>query len=71
VKQKGIKEILLLGIELTHDIVSELLCSHSEVLEEIGLHDKHHHVVLLKKIVFSFVNIKGKHICRTANIAKR
>jgi hypothetical protein len=67
-KTKGLKEGLILGIEITHEIVAEILCSHPEVLEEITLHNKNHRVFLLKKIVFSFVTLKGKHLCRSVNI---
>ena len=57
-----------MGIELTKEIVAEILCSHSELLEEISYHDKSHKAGLVKKIVFSFLSIKGKHLCRTTNI---
>ena len=57
IKAKGLKDILILGIEITHEIVAEILCSHHEVLGEIAMHDKAHKVILLKKIVFSFVTI--------------
>jgi hypothetical protein len=63
-----LSEILRLGIQLTNEIVAEILCSHAELLEEVGLHDQSHKAVLVKKIVFSFITIKGKHICRTTNI---
>jgi hypothetical protein len=63
-----VKEILMLGIEITNEIVAEILCSHPEMLEEIKMHNKNHQVILLKKVVFSFVTIKGKHLCRSINI---
>jgi hypothetical protein len=45
-KTKGLKEGLILSIEITHEIeiVTEILCSHPEVLEEITLHNKNHSV---------------------------
>jgi hypothetical protein len=67
-KTQSVSEILMLGIEITNEIVAEVLCSHNELLEEIALHDVQHKAVLVKKIVFSFITIKGKHICRTFNI---
>jgi len=66
-KAKSLDQVLGLGIELTKEIVSEILCTHCELFEEVALHDKSHKVSLLKKIVFNFISIKGKHLCRTIN----
>jgi hypothetical protein len=66
--KKSLEEVLVLGLEITKEIVAEILCSQPEILEEVALHDKNHKALLMKKIVFSFVTIKGKHLCRTANI---
>jgi hypothetical protein len=60
--------MLVLGIELTNEIVAEILVSHTELLEELCVHDPSHKPILMKKIVFSFITIKGKHLCRTFNI---
>jgi len=59
--------ILKLGLEITKEIV-EVLCNHPDLLEEIGFHDQNHKLILLKKIVFGFVSIKGKHLCKSVNI---
>lgn len=59
--------MLAVGIELTKEIVAEILCTHGELFEEIAIHDRSHKVSLLKKIVFNFISIKGKHLCRTVN----
>ena len=61
-------EVLKLGLEMTKEIVAEILCSYPQLLEEIVLHDQNHKVLILKKIVFSFMSLKGKHLCRSANI---
>jgi hypothetical protein len=42
-------EILMLGIQLTNEIVAEILYSHAELLEEVGLHDPSHKAVLVRK----------------------
>ena len=52
---------------LVKDIVSEILCDHSYVLNEVDLHDKNHKVILIKRIIFIFLSLKGKHLCRTFN----
>jgi hypothetical protein len=67
-KTKCLKDILILGVEITNEIVAEILCSYPETLQEIALHDTAHQALLMKKIVFSFVTMKGKHLCRTANV---
>jgi hypothetical protein len=59
---------LITGIEVTNEIVAEILTSHQELLEELAFHDKNHKAILIKKIVFSFITIKGKHLCKTSNI---
>jgi hypothetical protein len=66
-KNKSLHEVLKLGIELTKEIVAEILCNHCDMFEEVTFHDKTHKITLLKKIVFSFISIKGKHLCRTVN----
>jgi len=67
-KNKPVNEVLSLGLEITNEIVAEILASHSELLQEIGIHDQNHQPILMKKIVFSFITMKGKHLCRTFNI---
>jgi len=67
-KEKPIQEILSLGLEITKEIVAEILVSHEELLAEIAMHDPVHKANLMKKIVFSFITIKGKHLCKTVNI---
>ena len=51
-------------------MVAELLCntSMSDLLKEVSLHDEHHRVNMLRKIVFSFISMKGKHMCRSVNM---
>jgi hypothetical protein len=56
-----------MGVELTKEIVAEILCSRSDLLDEVAIHDKAHKVLLIKKIVFSFISVKGKHLCRSIN----
>ena len=63
-----IKQILIAGLEVTKEIVAEILTAHEELLEEIATHDQNHKAILIKRIVFSFVTIKSKHLCRTFNI---
>jgi len=67
-KNKSVNEVLILGLEITNEIVAEILVSHSELLQEIRLHDENHQPILMKKIVFSFITMTGKHLCRTFNI---
>ncbi len=68
IQNKTIKEVLILGVESTNKIVAEILASQSELLQEIHIHDQNHQPILMKKIVFSFVTMKGKHFCKTFNI---
>lgn len=70
ISEQGISTVLRQGIEITNEIVAELLCTDSDLFREISLHDKQHKVIILKKIVFSFISIKGKHQCRTVNVEK-
>ena len=63
-----IKEILIAGLEVTKEILAEILIAHEDILEEIAIHDQKHKAILIQKIVFSFVTIKGKHLCRSFNI---
>jgi len=63
-----IKQILIAGLEVTKEIVAEILTAREELLEEIAIHDQNHKAILIKRIVFSFVTIKSKHLCRTFNI---
>ncbi len=61
-------KVLNSGDCLVKEIVSEILCQDSNsLLAEIESHNKTHKAVLMKRIVFSFITIKGKHICRTYN----
>ena len=55
------------GGNLTDEIVSEILCKNSDVLSDLDLHDKTHKVKLMKRAIFSFIAIKGKHLCRNFN----
>ena len=68
--KESLSKVLSYGIEITKDIVAELLCntSMSDLLKEVSLHDEHHRVNMLRKIVFSFISMKGKHIYRNVNI---
>jgi len=59
---------LIAALEVSKEIVAEILTAHEELLEEIALHNQLHKAILIKKIVFSFVTIKGKHLCRNFNI---
>ena len=68
--KESLSKVLSYGIEITKDIVAELLCntSMSDLLKEVSLHDEHHRVNMLRKIVFSFISMKGKHMCRSVNM---
>ena len=66
--QKNLSKVLSYGVEITKDIVAELLCNMSDLLKEISLHDEHHRANMLTKIVFSFISLKGKHMCRNVNV---
>ena len=67
IKEKGLSKILNFGASLTKNILSEILCSNSSLLHEIDCHDKGHKVKLIKRVIFSFISIKGKHLCRSEN----
>ena len=60
-------ETINFGKKLTDDIIGELLSSNSALLCEIDLHDKKHKMRVMKRIVFSFIGIKGRHLSRTVN----
>jgi hypothetical protein len=38
----------MLGIELTNEIIAEILATHGELLEEISIHDGNHKAILIK-----------------------
>lgn len=67
-ENKSLGELLKCGVHITNEIVSEILCSQCDLLQEICLHDADHRTKQLKKIVFTFVSLKAKHLCRTKNI---
>ena len=68
--KESLSKVLSYGIEITKDIVAELLCntSMSDLLKEVSSHDEHDRVNMLRKIVFSFISMKGKHMCRSVNM---
>jgi len=44
-----IKQILIAGLEVTKEIVAEILTAHEELLEEIATHDQKHKAILILK----------------------
>ena len=60
-------QTLNVGEKLTKDILAEILCEFPNMFMELDLHDKSHKVKLMKRIIFSFVSIKAKHVTRTRN----
>ena len=67
VKQEGLSKTLNFGDTLLSNILSEILSHNSDLFSEIDLHDKKHKITLMKRIIFCFICIKGKHACRTWN----
>jgi len=57
-----------MAVEFTNEVVAEILVSNEDLLSEISFHDPLHKAQLIKKIVFTFIVIKGKHLCRSVNI---
>ena len=47
--QQNLSKVLRYGVEITKDIVAELLCNTSDLLIEISLHDEHIKANMLKK----------------------
>ena len=68
VAKESLPKVLSYGVEITKEIVAEILANMSDLLQEISLHDEHHRVNMLRKIVFSFISMKGKHMCRSVNM---
>lgn len=68
IAKDGLCNVLKNSVSLTNEIVSEIFISDSKLLEEISIHDEHHRLRIIKTIVFSFISIKGKHLCRTTNV---
>ena len=64
VAKESLPKVLSYGVEITKEIVAEILANMSDLLQEISLHDEHH------KIVFTFISMKGKHLCRNINLEK-
>ena len=64
----SLANVLKKGVELTKEIVAEILSTDSDLLTEIGMHDQYHRLNMIKSIVFSFISIKGKQLCRSENI---
>lgn len=67
-KSLPLQQVLGLAVEMTKDIVAEILSEPNEFFSEIAAHDPHHKMLLMKKIVFHFISLKGKHFCKTKNI---
>lgn len=67
-EKENLCNVLKLGKHLTNEIVAEILSSDCDLFNEIALHDNQHRLKLIKTIVFSFISLKGKHLCRTQNI---
>jgi len=59
ISEQGISTVLRQGIEITNEIVAELLCTDSDLFREISLHDKQHKVIILKKLYFPLYLSKG------------
>ena len=53
--QKNLSKVLSYGVEITKDIVAELLCNMSDLLKEISLHDKHQRVNMLKNGILVYL----------------
>ena len=66
-KTLKVQQVLSMAEEMMKDIVSEILCDENEFFMEIA-HDPQHKLVMLKKIVFSFISMKGKYICKSTNV---
>lgn len=56
---------------MTNDIVAEILCDSSGLFEDIASHDATHKMLILKKIAFSFIFLKGRHFCRSTNVEQK
>ena len=67
-KTLKVQQVLSMAEEMMKDIVSEILCDENEFFMEIAAHDLQHKLVMLKKIVFSFISMKGKYICKSTNV---
>ena len=70
VAKESLPKVFSYGVEITKEIVAEILANMSDLLQEISLHDEHHRVNLLNKIMFTFISMKGKHLCRNINLEK-
>jgi len=66
----SVQKVLSLAVEMTKDIVAEILCYPNDLFTDIALHDPYHKMSLIQKIVFSFISIKGKHVCKMSNIER-
>ena len=51
VAKESLPKVLSYGVEITKEIVAEILANMSDLLQEISLHDEHHRVNLLKGAV--------------------
>ena len=67
-KTLKVQQVLRMAVEMMKDIVSEILCDENEFFMEIAAHDPEHKLAILKKIVFSFISMKGKYICNSTNV---
>lgn len=66
-----VQKVFSMAVEMMKDIVSEILCDENELFLDIAAHDPQHKMLMLKKIVFSFIAIKGRHFCRTTNVQQK
>jgi len=67
----SIEKVLDQALEMTKDIVAEIVCDSDDIFKYVAVHDPFHKLVLLQKIVFSFICLKGKHICRMRNVEQK
>lgn len=70
-KTLSVQKVFSLAVEMTNDIVSEILCDNNDLFLEIAAHDPYHKMSIMKKIVFSFIALKGKHFCKNKNIEQK
>ena len=55
------------GKNVTEEIVSEILSCHTFLLAELSHHEPKHRIGMLKKVIFTFIGMKAKHLMPKSN----
>lgn len=70
-EKMSIQNVLDQALEITKDIVADIMCDYDDLFRDVAVHDPFHKLNLIQKIVFAYISIRGKHLCRTTNVEEK